>query len=202
MAITVDALTKSTSATFQHTCSGSDRFLMVAVAYIPPTWQEVVSIKYDGLELSLASCMTGDKLALCVGYLVAPSAGVHDVEITMSEPATMLCKAASYNGVAQANPVWKTNNGVGDMVTDIPVNTFMKVDAMTIGVGAVNDVEAGNDKLYGGQVLVWDDSDAGEGIRMDGISIIGSEDVDSMPLPNHITKPSCWAVIIVGVLPA
>jgi len=175
---------------------------MVSVAYVPSIWQEVVSIKYDGMEMALTFCMTENKLALCTGHLVAPSVGTHDVEITLSDPAVMLCKAASYNGVKQESPVWKINSGVGNMVTDIPVDTFMKIGAMTIGVGAVNDIEAGNDALYGGQVMVWDDADAGEGLRMDGISIIGLEDVESMPLPNHITKPSCWAVIITGALPA
>lgn len=145
----------------------------------------------------LHSVLVEKKLAMCMGCLASPPEGTHDAEVTMSAPATMLCKAVSFNGVSQSDPMWGFRDGVGAMVTQIPVNTFSRIDGMTLGVGAVNDVEAGNDKLYGNQVLAWDDSETE--LRMDGIYSIGTSDQDTIPLPNKLTKAAYWTLVIVGI---
>jgi hypothetical protein len=200
MSITLDALTKSTEPVFAHTCSGTDRLLVVMVAFVPMNGQEIVSVKYGGVDMTTYCIQTEDKLSLCKAHLAGPAEGTHDVEVVLTDGATMLCKAASFNGVSQSMPIWKKTDGVGKMVKEIPINTFLKTGGLTLGVGAVNDVEAGNDKLYDNQVLVWDDID--NGLRMDGISALGTADYDSIPLPNKLTKSSYWAVIIIGVNPS
>lgn len=200
MAIVLDALTKGTASTFQHTCTGSELFLAVYVTYAPTSGQEVTSIRYGGQEMSLYQVRIEDQVALCVGYLTNPATGTNDVEISMTESTDLLAKAMSYTGVSQSAAVWRIRDGVGKMVIQIPVKTFSKIGAMTLGVNAVNNVNAGNSGLYGNQVLVWDDTDSG--MRANGISVIGTQDIDAMPVPNQLTQASCWAVIVLGVNPA
>lgn len=197
MAITVDALVKSTSPTFQHTCSGDNSLLIVGVSYVPLNFGGITSITYDGINLTLYPIMVGDNLGLCVGYLINPPVGTHDVMVTAEDFTNMLCESVSFNGVKQDDAVWRIRDGVGIMVTAIPINTFARIDDVTLGIGAVNDIESGNDGLYGNQVLVWDNS--GTGLRMDGISAVGTSNYDVYPLPNKLTKPSYWALILLGI---
>jgi len=201
MSIALAALTKRTATILAHACSGSDRLLIVAVAWIPSTWQELSSITYNGIALTIAGgVLVKNDLALAVGYLVNPPEGEHDVVVSLTDSALVLCEAASYTGVSQSDAVWRVRDGVGDMVTSIPVNTWTKTGAITLGIGAVDDVEAENDKLYGNQVLVWNET--GSTLRMDGISALGTADNDSIPLPNKLTKASDWALIIIWVNPS
>ena len=199
MAIVVDALTKSTSATFQHTCSGNDGMLIVMAAFVPDNEQETVSIKYNGRNLTFDYLQGGLGLNLAVGYLVAPDVGTHDVEVSIINTPPCLCVALSLNGVKQDSPIWDFRSAVGHLVRDLPIHIHLKTNAMTIGVGVTNDVNAGLEKVQEGQVLQFDE--IGNGMRAISISTIGPMDID-MPLPNRLTKDADWGIFVLGIDPS
>jgi hypothetical protein len=199
MGITIDALTKSTSATFQHVCSGDDGLLIVMAAFVPDNEQETVSMKYNGRDLVFDYLQGGLGLNLAVGYLVAPDTGSHDVEVSITGSPPCLCMAFSLNGVKQTNPVWDFRSAVGHLVKDLPIHVHLREGAMTLGLGMTNDITADIDQTYGTQVLEFNET--GNEMRAIGISAIGTQE-EEMLLPNKLTKSADWGIFILGIDPS
>lgn len=197
MAITLDALTKSTAATFQHTCSGGDRFLFVCAATPFEADEETVSITYGGVAVDAVEVVQlGEGISLYVGHMVNPPSGTHDVVVT-TIASSVLVEAASYNGVAQVAPVYRTTTGAGLSVSEMPLHSFCKTNCLTIGIGAANNVNCEVTGVADPQTLVWNET--GNGMRMEGVSIIGTVDADDFPIPNALTIPADWVMVVLGV---
>lgn len=99
--------TSGTTATFGHTCTGSDLLLLVATTV--PTAQTISSVTYNGVPLTQVSGGYKDlsgQVALELWYLVAPDAGLHNVIVTRSSGVgTYAYSSASYTGVDQGTPL-------------------------------------------------------------------------------------------------
>jgi hypothetical protein len=97
-----------TSITFSHTCSGSDRFLVVAViGDVGAGAEDVTGCTYDGVAMTLADKISDTLIARFgyVFYLVNPASGANNVVASCTGSHFLAAGAASYTGVNQAgNP--------------------------------------------------------------------------------------------------
>ena len=106
MAVHFDAVSQgyanATSVTWSHTCTGSDRFLVVGIKlYVP---DDITSVTYHGDALTLI----GEEVLPAEGSFVkfygltAPdTGGSYDVVITRTSANHIVATAASYTGVKQ-----------------------------------------------------------------------------------------------------
>jgi hypothetical protein len=90
-----------TSLVFSHTCSGSNRLLIVT-AYADS--DNVSGATYNGVAMTLlTTAVLPTYSRMFFYYLLGPAAGTHNVVITTSSPAGFIVAAsASYAGVAQS----------------------------------------------------------------------------------------------------
>ncbi len=107
MAIAFDAASNgiqgtATSWTWSHTCTGTDRILIVFGHQI----SNISTMRYNGVDMTSFG-VTGD---VQMWYLVNPTSGANNVVATGSSGYSRFC-SASYTGVNQASPVHQ-NAGV------------------------------------------------------------------------------------------
>jgi len=107
-AIAIDATSQgyanSTSLTFAHTVSGSDRILMVQLYTFQGTQPSITGITYNGVALT----SKGSRVSDLSGYtqqwsLVAPATGANNIVISMNS-SQVFATAVSYTGVDQTTP--------------------------------------------------------------------------------------------------
>ena len=110
MAVAFDAASSAAGAgdvplTFSHTCSGSDRVLLVWVGVregAPPT---VTSITYNGVNLTRVGGDSNDPL-IDLWRLIAPATGANNVVITLSANVAVFTGIAiSFTGAHQTTPL-------------------------------------------------------------------------------------------------
>ena len=155
MAIAEDATSSATassssSLTFSHTCTGSERLLLVAVSHVVifddvPGTQ---SVTYNGVSMtSIASTniSTGFGRVLTQLFrLVAPATGAHDIVVTFSKTAYLgpTC-AISYTGVDQTTPVdtGSTDNDAtgGTSIVISSASGDLVLDCYGLGVSNVSE---------------------------------------------------------------
>lgn len=111
MAIAFDAVTTQTptaSGSFNHTCTGSDRGLFVAVHLRTATSGDSVSVTYGGVSMTQGITVdfaaSGSKKAW-IFYLANPASGSNSVAYTFTGAAESVVTAISFTGVDQANPI-------------------------------------------------------------------------------------------------
>lgn len=106
----------STSVTFSHTCSGSDRILFVNAAAAFSSSGTVTGVTYNGVAMTLVdSNLPQANSYTSLWYLVAPSTGANNVVITSSSGAVLTTGGSiSYTGVSQTGVPDSTakNSGV------------------------------------------------------------------------------------------
>lgn len=99
----------TTSYTYSHTCSGTDRILWVGVT--THTTKTVNGVTYNGVSLTKAVDKT-DGAYISLWYLIAPATGANNVVIsTTSGLGRMNSDCASYTGASQTGQPDATNTG-------------------------------------------------------------------------------------------
>lgn len=123
MAIAFDAATGSsttgTSLTYSHTCSGSNRALIVH--YVTDTSNDLVTgVTYNGVAMSfIGRVQSPSSRWTGIYYLAAPATGANNVVISASGSAYLEASSASYTGVKQTgNPEANASN-TGASVTSL-----------------------------------------------------------------------------------
>ena len=125
-----DELENGTTFTMSHSCSGSNRLLVVCIPGCTTTRNfTCTSVKYNGIPLSLAvkrEKTTSYYLKSYIYYLVNPPAGTYDVEVNFDidpgECASMV--AVSFSGADQTDPIGATgSNLVKDEYISVTVST-------------------------------------------------------------------------------
>ena len=156
--ITFDAASNSTyqsassSYSWSHTCTGSNRYLVVGIAMLSLA-QTVSSITYAGENLALLgvrSSITGAARVELWG-IVAPATGSNTIAVTLSGSIASAGCASSYAGVNQSsstegyNSAQATNVGAADATVNITtvadndwVVDIVATDDTAITVGAGN----------------------------------------------------------------
>lgn len=102
------------AATWNHTCSGSDRILLVMVAgnALTAANATVSSVTYNGVAVTAISGFpysSGNEEFVWMGYLVGPATGTNTVSVTVSSgggwDGGWVGFSASFTGVHQSLPL-------------------------------------------------------------------------------------------------
>lgn len=109
--------TTATSVTYSHTCSGSNRILVVSILGTN-AWDTVTGVTYAWVAMTRVARTT---LALTESdylyYLVAPSTWANNIIVTASISQTFYCDSVSYVNVKQTGqPNGSAVGGVGGWV--------------------------------------------------------------------------------------
>jgi hypothetical protein len=163
MAITIDASTAgpnttASSATFSHTCAGSDRHLAVEVGW----WTggvSISSITYNGVSLAsmVSGTHEGSNGFQAIWGLVAPATGANNVVVTFSASCEHAVGATSRNGVDQTTPAGSSNTASGS-------STGPTVDVSSASGEVVIDVCSAFSTTFAqgtGQTERWDLGNSG-----------------------------------------
>lgn len=120
MAIVFDAAsaggggTAQSSLTYNHTCTGSNLFLVVNVAYFVGGGTTIASIKYNSVNMTkITTFDTGGGDKIDMWGLVGPSTGTNAVLITPTVAVDLGSMSASYTGVDQVTPTGTPNGATG-----------------------------------------------------------------------------------------
>lgn len=119
MALAFDAVSftsgsGSSSVTLSHTCSGSDRILIVN-AGVHGNARTVTDITYNGVAMTYSTeQVNGSALAKVYQYyLIAPATGTHDIVVTYSGNADYSVGGISLTGADQTSPKGAVGGGTG-----------------------------------------------------------------------------------------
>lgn len=130
MAIAIDTTTKPwarvnswTSMTVSHTCTWTDRAIVVTVG---TSWNLVSWVTYAGTSLTQVWSYSADWASnwITTWVLANPASGANNVIVSTSSATTIMCEIASYTWVDQASPV-------GASVTNWPTTTTAWTQTIT-----------------------------------------------------------------------
>lgn len=143
--------TTQSSYSWSHTCTGSNRYLVVGIAMLSLA-QTVTSITYAGQDLRLIGVKASVSGACRVEMwgIIAPATGSNTIAVTLSGAISSAGCASSYTGVHQSSPIegfntaQATNVGAADATVNVTTvaDLAMCVDivctsdtAITVGAG-------------------------------------------------------------------
>jgi len=175
---------------------GADRLLLVSVSYKPGANIGIDGVTYGGAPLvSLGLAQLTTVLATEVFYLIAPPAGTASVECALSVATKTIVAAATFTGVDQANPIYFNTNGIGQMVTEIPLVCQAQNGDMLIGLGACVGTSASPIEAW--QTSVWDVAQASN-LRSQGICSFPNFTAE-FTVSNTVDPVTDWALSVLGI---
>lgn len=100
----------ASSVSLSHTCSGSDRLLVVSVMMVPTgAGAGIHDIQFNGVSLTSQLALSNQvgSFVSSMGIMIAPPTGAHNVVITLgsSVPIPVIVSATSYTGADQINGI-------------------------------------------------------------------------------------------------
>lgn len=132
MAITQDSDTayasygNVASFSFSHTCSGSDRLLMLSINHNYTGLSPTISATYNGVAMTfIVHSVTGSAArATDIFGLLAPDTGTHTVAVTVGAQGSTehYSGSTSFNGVLQTPPI-NNDSGAGNATAGTTVTT-------------------------------------------------------------------------------
>jgi hypothetical protein len=201
MALAVDAFSSgtagnSTTVSWSHTCTGSDRYLRVGVSIWQFGGETVSSVTYNGVALSqLSTADTGNAHAE-LWHLIAPDTGTNTVLVTLSgTPQGIVAGAVSFTDAHQTTPA-------GTAVTATGTSSAPSVAASSASGELVQDVvcidNVGNLSVGAGQTARWNTTTGGGWADGGG----STEPGDATVTMNwSSTGSGAWAIIACPVRP-
>lgn len=137
----------ATSRTVSHTCSGSNRILIIN------TWIVGIDATITGTYNSVTTTELAETGASESGknychYLVAPDTGAHDIVMSRNNSGYIAVCAASYTGVKQTSPLSGTHSQAST-TTQSESNTVNITDANSWVVGCVSENQHGTNQTAG-----------------------------------------------------
>lgn len=127
MAIAFDAATTSSTTPFNHTCTGTNLILFVAIGNSTITAQSTTAVTYGGVAMTeIQSRQQLGNAQVKLWYLIAPATGSNSVAIT-GGTSSMRASAVSFTGVAQTSPIGASNVGSANMTSTGPVKLNVAV---------------------------------------------------------------------------
>lgn len=140
-----DALTTDyaggSSFSWSHTCTGSDRGLLVGVMAWQNTSEVVSSITYNSVALSKEISLdpgsrSGDGHFVEIWSLANPASGSNTIAVTMSASTTCVSAGVSFTNVLQSDPCGDTSSAV-ETATGTAVTVDVTSDSNAIVVDFV-----------------------------------------------------------------
>jgi hypothetical protein len=142
-AVSSSSVVGGTSATWSHTCTGSNRVLVVSVAILGDSSVTVSGVTYNGVAMT--SRYQGDLSTSgvyaknSVWTLVAPATGANNIVATYSGTNTGYagCGAVSFTGVNQTTPIRTVYSaGPGGTTATLTATDSVSGDIVIAGVSA------------------------------------------------------------------
>lgn len=165
---TFDAATTSTSASFSHTCAGSNRLLMVAIANDAGDSFQPGAPTYNGISMTSVGAINNAtdfaNVRLTVFRLIAPATGSNTLAFSIG-PVNFVVVAVSFNGVNQTTPLGTAatatgttaaqpsvtvSSAVNDLVFDAIGTLNSAADTFTAGTGQTKRASVDNGADIGG----------------------------------------------------
>jgi hypothetical protein len=153
MAIAYDTVSDSgpissaTSATWSHTCTGSN--LLLFAAFFAATTDIVSGVTYNAVAMTFSQKVkVPSERYLYLYYITNPATGAHNI-IASGDGSTNTfwrCFGLSYTGVAQDRPLDNSTTNTTAGATSLTTSVTTRGDncwAFLVGKGASNDVTAG-----------------------------------------------------------
>lgn len=183
-----------TSSVFSwsHTCSGTNRLLVVSVSVTDGFG--ITSVTYNGVSMTrvgsdVQNTQPGDDPWASQWYLVAPATGTNTVEVTVAAtPARTNAGAVSLNGVNQTTPL-NAENGATGSSTSASVSVTTTVDNCWL-VDCVSVKGATTPSPSGGQTSIHTANDADNSF---GASYKGPETPTGSKSMTWTISSSPWA---------
>lgn len=148
MAIAFDASTDgglnfSNSLSFAHTCSGSDRILLVAVfGDLITNAYDITSVTYNSVSLTeIAHVATPSDRWVGLYQLVAPATGSNNVVATVTG-GVVAAACSSFTGVDQLSPIDSFNTDAEEAVAAFTAFTTVVAANCWLVMGGKNNVGA------------------------------------------------------------
>jgi len=176
MAIAFDATSQSatgsaTSLTWSHTCSGSDRVLVVGIL-TNNTTDILTGVTYNGVAMSLV-----DKQVMINNfwgysyYLIAPDTGANNIVISFSSASLIAGLAQSYTGVSQSGFPDShtigvtTGSSINCTTTVVASNCWLWVNARTSNTPGVGAGTTEREQVYGTGITADSNGTVGTGAQ-------------------------------------
>src|SRR5437667_7571975 len=183
----------TSTTTWAHTTSGTNRVLVVGVSWANITTRTVTSVTYGVQTMTSAgSAVNAGNAGAQIFYLVAPAVGSNTVTVTLSGSANSLVGGAvTLTGVNQTTPLGIFASATGSSTT--PSVTVTSNTGETV-IDTVSLTSSGAMTVSGGQTQQWQAGTSGRGA---GSTKPGA----SSPTMSWASGNFAWAIGAVGVKP-
>lgn len=104
-----------TSISWNHTCSGTDRLLLVTIEV--NNTDDLTAVTYNSVAMTRILTVLGTAERLFYYYLKNPASGTNTVSVTKTASEQMAGNSASYTGVLQTGGTDATSSGSGTSTT-------------------------------------------------------------------------------------
>lgn len=147
--------TAQSTYSWSHTCTGSNRYLVVGVSMLSVGGSSVTGITYNGVAMTLIGAIASVSGAVRseMWGLIAPATGSNTIAVTLSGSLDSTAGATSFQGVHQTSPIegyasaTATNVGAADATVNVTtvadndwvIDTVASSDtAITIGSNQIS----------------------------------------------------------------
>ena len=130
------------SFSFSHTCSGSDRILLVYINTNGSNGDKVTGVTYNSVAMTRANNATlaSASFRSYIYYLIAPATGANNVTISLNASDHYVrAVSASYTGALQSSQPNDTDAGNASPGTSVSVTSVSTVDKCWMVSGVGND---------------------------------------------------------------
>lgn len=118
--VVFESVTQTSSDSFSHSTSGSDRLLIVSAHWSVSSSRSVSGITYNGASLTqIGSQISNGNSQVTVWYLLNPATGSNTLTISGTLTGGQFT-AVSYSGVDQTSPIGVTNTATGSVNNSNP----------------------------------------------------------------------------------
>ena len=202
MALAVDAVTEASGSgagpfTWSHTCSGSNRILMVGVSYYD-SGDTISALTYNSVSMTVvpSSTVSNGQYTSTLYYLVAPATGSNTVSVTFTGGVfDFKAGSISYTGGDQSAPLGTAATATGSSTTPSVTVTSaageIVMDNLTIA-------HSGTLTVDGSQTQRWNGT-GGTGFIKGGASTEDGAASVSMDWANSTSQD--WAFVGVPIKP-
>lgn len=211
MAIAFDAATTDgtasgtpqTARTFAHTCTGSNRLLVVAVCNDEDgSAVTVSSVTYNGVGLTeRITVARSNAQRASLWYLTAPATGANNVVVTISASQEFVAAAVSFTGVHQTTPLGTAASANGTSGT-ATVDISSATDELVLDAVSVNQIGATTYTIGAGQTQRWAKIAIGTANPL--VDARGSTEVgaSTTTMSWTVSPSNVWVIAAVPIKPA
>ena len=210
MSVTIDThssvqtFTGVSSVSWSHTASGTDRFVLVNVAFIgDPSSKTISGVTYGGVSMSAAISSSNPNLGggqngiSQIWGLINPSTGSQTVQVTFTGTCDGVAGSVSWNGANQTAAIGNTTSATGD--SSAPATTISSASGNMVADCFLANYSSGLSPS-GNQTVLW------TGQERSGVGYTGGSQyaagASSVAMDWTLTKGEQWSACAVEILVA